>query len=164
MQPFNWSDAELQQSTPTDHDKVRRRYSLDNENFDFHSPQEIFWKLEEQERFEEGLVYFAADFALVQPDCFEQVDEFLDDLEMQYFEKSEEARQVYFKDADETETPAMRAEGRLGFQQGVAVFGAFIRRVLAEDIFIAGRFAVSAHFVKGQPEQRIEPMQRHQHA
>ena len=108
MQPFNWSDAELRQSTPTDHDKVRRRYSLDNENFDFHSQQEIFWKLQEQERFEEGLVYFAADFALVEPDCFEQVDEFLDDLEMQYFEKSEEARQVYFKDADETARTALR--------------------------------------------------------
>lgn len=100
MQPFSWSPTELLQSRVADHFKTQRRYSLDNQNFDYHSPLEVFWILNERKGLIEGATYYAADYALVIPECFDQIDEFLAGLEMRFFEKFEHATQVYFKDVD----------------------------------------------------------------
>ena len=69
MKPLTWSETELLQSKASNHDKTERRYSLDNENFDYDSPLEIFWVLEGQKLLEEGAAYFTADFALVEPNA-----------------------------------------------------------------------------------------------
>ena len=74
MQPFSWSEAEVLQSKADDHQKVERRYSLDNENFEYLAPLEILWALDDHRQLVEGSTYYAADFALLEPECFEQVD------------------------------------------------------------------------------------------
>lgn len=48
---------------------------------------------------------YAADFARVEPDCFEDVDEFLHMLEMRHLEKFEPT-QVYFTSPDAAEGTA----------------------------------------------------------
>ena len=100
MKPHTWSETELLQSKTSDHDQTKRRYSLDNENFDYDSPLEIFWVLDGQKLLKEGAAYFAGDFALVEPECFDQVDEFLQELELRFFEKFENAQFVDFKGVD----------------------------------------------------------------
>ena len=99
MQPFSWSEAELLQSEPSDHSKTQRRYSLDNESFDYHSLSDLFGALDAQGLLKEGVLYYVADFALVEPECFNQVDEILNVLEMGHLEKFEPT-QVYFTGAD----------------------------------------------------------------
>jgi len=99
MQPFSWSETELLQSKPSDHAKTRRRYSLDNESFDFHSLPDLFGALDAQGLLKEGALYYVADLALVEPECFNQVDELLNVLEMGHLEKFEPT-QVYFTSAD----------------------------------------------------------------
>lgn len=108
MQPFSWSDAELLQSTAGNRQRVERRYSLDNENFDFRSPLEILWAMDEHLQLAPGAKYYSADFALIEPECFDQVDEFLKGLEMRFLEKFEHANNVYFKDADTTAKAALK--------------------------------------------------------
>ena len=108
MQPFNWSEAELLKSVPSDHTQVEKRYSLNNEDFEFTSPLEVFWVLDEHGLLRDGATYYVADFALVEPDCFERVDEFLETLEMRYFEKFENVDHVYFTDADEVAKLALK--------------------------------------------------------
>lgn len=108
MKPLTWSETELLQSKTSDHDKTERRYSLDNENFDYHSPLEIFWVLDGQQLLREGAAYFAGDFALVEPECFDQIDEFLEGLELRFFERFEKARSVYFKDVDAVARQALQ--------------------------------------------------------
>lgn len=108
MKPLTWSETELLQSKASDHDKTERRYSLDNENFDYHSPLEIFWVLDGQKLLTEGAAYFAADFALVEPECFDQVEEFLQRLELRFFEKFENAYNVDFKDVDAVAKAALQ--------------------------------------------------------
>jgi hypothetical protein len=107
MQPFSWSEAELQQSKTSDHAKTQRRYSLDNENFDFHSLQDLLGALGARGLLTEGAIYYAADFALVEPDCFENVDEFLQSLEMRHLEKFDPT-QVYFTSADDVARAALQ--------------------------------------------------------
>lgn len=99
MHPFSWSEAELLQSKPSDHTKTQRRYSLDNESFEFLSLPELFGALDAQGLLKEGAVYYVADFALVEPECFNQVDDLLNVLEMGHLEKFEPT-QVYFQSAD----------------------------------------------------------------
>lgn len=99
MQPFSWSEAELLQSKTSDHARTRRRYSLDNESFDFQSLPDLFGALDAQGLLKEGALYYLADFALVEPECFNQVDELLNVLEMGHLEKFEPT-QVYFTGAD----------------------------------------------------------------
>ncbi len=99
MQPFSWSEAEMLQSRTSDHAKTQRRYSLDNESFDFHSLPDLFGTLDAQGLLKEGALYYVADFALVEPECFDQVDELLKVLEMGHLEKFE-PKQVYFTSAD----------------------------------------------------------------
>ena len=108
MKPLTWSETELLQSKASDHDKTERRYSLDNENFDYHSPLEIFWVLDGQKLLREGAAYFAGDYALVEPECFNQIDEFLEGLELRFFERFENARSVNFKDVDAVARQALQ--------------------------------------------------------
>ncbi|MES2191279.1 MAG: hypothetical protein V4454_14245 [Pseudomonadota bacterium] len=108
MQLFSWSDSESLQSTAGNHPRVEKRYSLDNENFDFHSPLEILCAMDEYLQLVPGAKYYSADFALIEPECFDQVDEFLNGLEMRFFEKFEHAKNVYFKDADTTAKTALK--------------------------------------------------------
>jgi hypothetical protein len=49
----------------------------------------------------EGATYYAADFALVEPECFDQVKEFLAGLDEQFFQKYPNATQTDFQDVDE---------------------------------------------------------------
>lgn len=107
MQPFSWSEAELLQSTTSDHDKTQRRYSLDSEDFDYHSLVEVFIALEDQGLLREGAIYYEADFAMVEPDCFEDVDEVLQLLETRHLEKFDPT-QVYFTSADELARMALK--------------------------------------------------------
>ena len=102
MQPFSWSEAEVLQSKADDHQKVERRYSLDNENFEYRAPLEILWALDDNSQRVEGATYYAADFALVEPECFDQVDEFLAKLGERFLEKYEHAQQVCFDDVDDS--------------------------------------------------------------
>lgn len=107
MQPFSWSEAELRVSKPSDLARTEKRYSLDNENFDFNLPLEIFWALDEYGLFRAGATYYAADFALVEPDCFD-TDEFLGTLTDRYLEKFEPTGPVCFNDVDATARTALR--------------------------------------------------------
>ena len=52
--------------------------------------------------------YYAADFALVEPECFDQVDEFLAKLGERFLEKYEHAQQVYFDDVDDSAKLALQ--------------------------------------------------------
>lgn len=87
MLPFSWSESELMNSTPSDHSKIETRYSLDGEDFEFTSVLEVFWVLEDHGLLREGATYYAADFARVEFDCFDRVDDFLEGLELRYVEK-----------------------------------------------------------------------------
>lgn len=107
MQPFSWSVAEMLEGKISDHEKIERRYSLNNEDFDFQDLHELFWVLEDQGLLREGATYYAADFALVQPDCFEEVDEFLDMRQTEQLTKSN-PNFAYFKCADEKAKTALR--------------------------------------------------------
>lgn len=100
MQPFSWSEAELLQGKTSDHDKTQRRYSLNNEDFEYHCLLDLFLALDAQGLLIEGAIYYAGDFALVEPDCFEDVDEVLQLLEIRHLEKFDPT-QVYFTSADE---------------------------------------------------------------
>lgn len=108
MQPFSWSEAELLKSVPSDHTQTEKRYSLNNEDFGFTSPLEVFWVLDGHGLLREGATYYAADFAKVEPDCFDQVEDFLETLEMRYLEKFENAEHLYFTDADEVAKLALK--------------------------------------------------------
>lgn len=107
MQPFSWSKAELLESKNSDHDKTQRRYSLNNEDFEYHSLLELFWALDDQGLLREGAIYYAADFGLVEPDCFENVDEVLQLLETRHLENFD-PMQVYFTSADEVARMALK--------------------------------------------------------
>lgn len=107
MQPFSWSKDELLQSKTSDHAKAQQRYSLDNDNFDYYSLAELFQALEGQGLMREGAIYYVANFALVEPDCFEDVDEVLQLLEMQHLAKFDPT-QVYFTSADQVARMALK--------------------------------------------------------
>jgi hypothetical protein len=87
MLPFSWPEAELLKSVPSSHGRTEKRYSLDNEDFEFTSLIEVFWVLEDHGLLREGATYYAANFAKVEPDCFDRVDDFLEGLEVRYVEK-----------------------------------------------------------------------------
>ena len=107
MQPFSWSKAELLQSRASEHAKVDKRYSLDNEHFDFSSPKEVFWALDGHGLLKENATYFSADFALVEPDCLD-IDEFLGSLEARYLVQFEPIGPLCFTDVDEVARTARR--------------------------------------------------------
>ena len=107
MQPFSWSKPELLQSRASEHAKVEKRYSLDNEHFDFSSPKEVFWTLDGHGLLKENANYFSADFALVEPDCLD-IDEFLGSLEVRYLEQFEPVVPLCFTDVDEVARIALR--------------------------------------------------------
>lgn len=107
MQPFSWSKAELLASTPRDHTHTEKRYSLNNEDFEFDSPLEVFGALDEQGLLREGAHYYAGDFSKVEPDCFD-IDELLEAMETQYFEKFEPSWIVSFTDVDEAARTGLR--------------------------------------------------------
>lgn len=107
MKPFSWSKPELLQSRASEHAKVEKRYSLDNEHFDFSSPKEVFWALDGQGLLKENATYFSADFALVEPDCLD-IDEFLGSLEARYLEQFEPVGPLCFTDVDEVARTALR--------------------------------------------------------
>lgn len=87
MLPFSWSEDELARSKPGDHAKTETRYSLNDEDFEFTSLLEVFWVLDDHGLLREGAPYHAADFARVEFDCFDRVDDFLEGLELRYVEK-----------------------------------------------------------------------------
>lgn len=66
--------------------------------------------------------------------------------------------------ADEAETEAEGGEGGLDLQKRMAVFAAALWRGVFEHLGIARGLAIGACHEEGEPEQGIEPVQRHEHA